>query len=236
MEFISGNFDVSAFLRRKFETDSINNAIVLPKLMTEKGAWKNVPHCMTYRTNAEGGRELGRVDRIASEVGDKLSKVHARPDIPGVTYEFRMENTGYTGYKGAYGSGNKRIVVCMKDSKGKWRTSQEVYETMLEEIGHAKSHAVALFNHGVLENGEAGLILSPKISKTHLDLIEEAISKTPDPTESPHVFDEWSEATKYVSDERRKSELVAKMYRQMKLNPEEVKKYLPQLYDVLKLL
>lgn len=200
----------------------------LPPLKTDAVPFPHSTSGATYRTNALAGTEQGReaqrrIDFAASEM--KRMGV----DVPVLKggIEFRKDGIGKGYFLGKYNVGEDRILVMLKNRNGTgWRSPEEIRNTLLEEIGHAKS-----FQAGWFSKTNAAFqadLVSPDVREA----VQHLMTVPPVVDGAPELLDEWMDAKEYPQSHHT-VELVGKMYRQAKLNPEAMKKYSKKLFHVL---
>ncbi|MCL4233833.1 MAG: hypothetical protein KJ042_04875 [Deltaproteobacteria bacterium] len=141
--------------------------------------------------------------------------------------EFRKDGVGKGYFLGKYDAGEDRILVMLKNRNGAgWRSPEEIRNTLLEEIGHAKSFQAGWFSK---TNAAFQADLVPPDVREAVEFLK---AVPPVVEAAPTLIDDWIAAKKYPQSQHA-AELVGKMYRQARLNPEAVKKYSKKLFRVL---
>ena len=200
----------------------------LPPLKTDAVPFPHSTSGATYRTNALAGTEQGReaqrrIDFVASE----MKRMGVVVPSPSGGIEFRKDGIGKGYFLGKYNVGEDRILVMLKNRNGAgWRSAEKIRDTLLEEIGHAKSFQAGWFSK--TNAAFQGDLVSPDVRGA----VQYLMTVPPDADVANALFDDWVSAKNYPQNQH-EVELVGKMYRRAKLNPEAVKKYSQKVFHVL---
>jgi hypothetical protein len=204
------------------EREGVGEAAKIPRIDGPENKWPGMPHGITYRTDAITEKEKAKVVEYAEHIASRSLALRARPDKLAGGYELRLAPlTSAVEIRGTYNHVEKRVNILLKREQKIWRDKEEVFRTYLEEIGHAKTEIM-----GWCKTVEKrGFIISKNAPKEVHEIMDLALSNTPDFNLYPDLFDEWYSAKRDRSDEEVKAQLLAKLWRQNLLDPESIASY-----------
>lgn len=189
----------------------------------QRRPWPLQSRQVFFRTNAP----LSLVDevvRLAAQLTSHLSNLNIEIPVLAGGFEFRQEPP--KSLLGYYIVREDRAGVFLHDQDNKlhWRPFPDLFETFLEEIGHAKiAHA------GWTE----GVQLSKSVPPGCARELQRLLAFEHLDTKSPVALDVVAALDPRIPAPTKPAELLGKLYKRCALSPDEVKKTSPLIFELL---